>query len=150
MRFDFTHHSPVTDSEIAEAERIINSEILKNTPVDISEHSKTEAQELGAKALFDEKYGDVVRVVNVPGFSMELCGGLHVNRTGDIGSFKILREESIGSGTRRILATTGMNVLTILQKLFSLRNSLTALLSTDEENLNDKAKNLIEEMDIVR
>ena len=146
LRFDFTHHSPVTDSEIAEAERIINSEILKNSEVDISEHSKTEAQELGAKALFDEKYGDVVRVVNVPNFSMELCGGLHVKRTGDIGSFKILREESIGSGTRRILATTGMNVLTLLQKLFSLRNSLTALLSTDEENLNDKAKNLIEEL----
>ena len=146
LRFDFTHHSAVTDAEIAEAERIINTEILANIEVNISEHSKEEAQSLGAKALFDEKYGDVVRVVDVPGFSMELCGGLHVSRTGDIGSFKILREESIGSGTRRILATTGMNVVVLLQKLFELRNSMTALLSTDEEGLNDKARALVDEL----
>lgn len=146
LRFDFTHHSAVTESEIAEAERIINAEILANIEVNISEHSKEEAQALGAKALFDEKYGDIVRVVDVEGFSMELCGGLHVKRTGDIGSFKILREESIGSGTRRILAVTGMNVLTLLQRLFALRNSMTALLSTDEENLNLKAKALVDEL----
>lgn len=146
LRFDFTHHSAVTDSEIAEAERIVNAEILANIPVNISEHTKDEAQSLGAKALFDEKYGDIVRVVDVPGFSMELCGGLHVSRTGDIGSFKVLREESIGSGTRRIIAVTGMNVLTLLQKLFALRNSMTALLSTDEDGLTDKAKALIDDM----
>ena len=146
LRFDFTHHSAVTDEEIAEAERIVNAEILANIAVDISEHTKDEAQSLGAKALFDEKYGDVVRVVDVPGFSMELCGGLHVSRTGDIGSFKILREESIGSGTRRVLAVTGMNVLLLLQKLFALRNSMTALLSADEENLAAKAKTLIDEL----
>ena len=150
LRFDFTHHSALTDSEISETERIVNSEILKNKKLEISEHSKSEAQDLGAKALFDEKYGDVVRVVNVPDFSMELCGGLHVSRTGDIGSFKILREESVGSGTRRILATTGLNVLKILQKLFSLRNSMTALLSTDEENLNEKAKSLVEELKTIK
>ena len=146
LRFDFTHHSAVTDAEIEEAERIVNAEILANVEVNISEHSKQEAQALGAKALFDEKYGDVVRVVDVPGFSMELCGGLHVKRTGDIGSFKILREESIGSGTRRIFATTGMNVVLMLQKLFTLRNSMTALLSTDEDGLNEKAKALVDEL----
>ncbi|MBQ4432101.1 MAG: alanine--tRNA ligase, partial [Synergistaceae bacterium] len=146
LRFDFTHHSAVTDSEIAEAERIINAEILANIEVNISEHTKDEAQSLGAKALFDEKYGDIVRVVDVPGFSMELCGGLHVSRTGDIGSLKILREESIGSGTRRIFAVTGMNVLELLQKLFALRNSMTALLSTDEDGLADKAKALVDEV----
>ena len=146
LRFDFTHHSAVTDSEIAEAERLINAEILANIEVKISEHSKEEAQNLGAKALFDEKYGDVVRVVDVEGFSMELCGGLHVKRTGDIGSFKILREESIGSGTRRILAVTGMNVVILLQKLFALRSSMTALLSADEENLALKAKALVDEL----
>ena len=150
LRFDFTHHSQVTDSEIAKAELIVNSEILKNTELEISEHSKSEAQELGAKALFDEKYGDVVRVVNVPEFSMELCGGLHVKRTGDIGSFKILREESVGSGTRRIFATTGLNVLNMMQKLFALRNSMTALLSTDEENLADKAKQLLEDLRVMK
>ncbi|MBQ9574407.1 MAG: alanine--tRNA ligase [Synergistaceae bacterium] len=146
LRFDFTHHSAVTDSEIAEAERLINAEILANIEVKISEHSKEEAQNLGAKALFDEKYGDVVRVVDVEGFSMELCGGLHVKRTGDIGSFKILREESIGSGTRRILAVTGMNVVILLQKLFALRSSMTALLSADDENLALKAKALVDEL----
>lgn len=146
LRFDFTHHSPMSDTEIAEAEKIINQEILNNVPLDISEHSKEEAQALGAKALFDEKYGDVVRVVNVPEFSMELCGGLHVSRTGDIGAFKILREESIGSGTRRILATTGMNVLMLMQKLFALRNSLTALLMTDEDGLKDKAAALVDDL----
>ncbi|MBQ9389324.1 MAG: alanine--tRNA ligase, partial [Synergistaceae bacterium] len=146
LRFDFTHHSAVTDSEIAEAERLINAEILANIEVKISEHSKEEAQNLGAKALFDEKYGDVVRGVDVEGFSMELCGGLHVKRTGDIGSFKILREESIGSGTRRILAVTGMNVVILLQKLFALRSSMTALLSADEENLALKAKALVDEL----
>ena len=146
LRFDFTHHSAVTDEEISEVERIVNTQILANIEVKISEHKKEEAQELGAKALFDEKYGDVVRVVDVPGFSMELCGGLHVNRTGDIGSFKILREESIGSGTRRILAATGMNVLILMQKLFALRNSLSSLLSADEDNLTVKAKALIDEL----
>ncbi|MBQ7215968.1 MAG: alanine--tRNA ligase [Synergistaceae bacterium] len=150
LRFDFTHHSAVTDEEIAEAERIVNAEILANIDVNISEHSKEEAQSLGAKALFDEKYGDVVRVVDVPGFSMELCGGLHVKRTGDIGSFKILREESIGSGTRRVLAVTGMNVLAILQKLFALRKTLTGLLSVDEEGLTEKAKTLVEELKTAR
>ncbi len=146
LRFDFTHHSQMSENEIIEVEKIVNLEILKNTELNINEYSKDEAQKLGAKALFEEKYGDVVRVVNVPEFSMELCGGLHVKRTGDIGSFKILREESIGSGARRILATTGLNVLNILQKLFLLRNSMTALLNTDEENLNSKAKNLIDEL----
>ena len=146
MRFDFTHHSPVTESEIIEAEKIINQQILNNIELDISEHTKEEAQALGAKALFEEKYGDIVRIVNVPGFSMELCGGLHVKRTGDIGSFKILREESIGSGTRRIFAATGMNVLTLMQKLFALRASMTALLSTDEDNLNEKARALVDEL----
>ena len=150
LRFDFTHHSPVTDAEIAEAERIINAEILANVDVDISEHAKEEAQALGAKALFDEKYGDVVRVVNVPGFSMELCGGLHVKRTGDIGCFKILREESIGSGTRRILAATGMTIVALLQKLFTLRRSLTALLSTDEDSIDEKARALVDELKTVR
>ena len=150
LRFDFTHHSPMTDAEIAEAERIINQEILNNVALDISEHTKDEAQALGAKALFDEKYGDVVRVVNVPDFSMELCGGLHVSRTGDIGAFKILREESIGSGTRRIFAATGMSVLTLMQKLFALRTSMTALLMTDEDGLKEKASALVEELKVLK
>lgn len=151
LRFDFTHHSPMTDEEIASVERIVNEQILRDVPVDIQEHSREEAQTLGAKALFDEKYGERVRVVTVPGdgkdaFSMELCGGLHVRATGEIGCFKILREESIGSGTRRILATTGMNVLALLQRLFGLRTAMTALLSTDEDGLQAKARDLVDEL----
>lgn len=146
LRFDFTHHSPMTDDEISKTELIVNNEILKNIKLDISEHTKEEAQKLGAKALFDEKYGDIVRVVSVPDFSMELCGGLHVNATGDIGCFKILKEESIGSGTRRILAATGLNVLKLLQRLSGLKNTMTALLATDEDNLTEKARSLLEEL----
>ncbi len=151
LRFDFTHHSPMSEAEIEEVERIVNRQILANTPVTTKEYSRDEAQKLGARALFEEKYGEVVRVVTVPEnnnetFSMELCGGLHVRATGDIGSFKILREESVGSGTRRILATTGMNVLVVLQKLFGLRSAMTALLSTDEEGLKEKAQGLVDDL----
>ena len=153
LRFDFTHHSPMSDEEIAEVERVVNAQILRNAPVDTQECGREEAQRLGAKALFDEKYGEVVRVVSVSEniidnniFSMELCGGLHVRATGDIGCFKILREESIGSGTRRILATTGMNVLALLQKLFGLRAAMTALFSTDEDGLKEKAQSLVDEL----
>ena len=146
LRFDFTHHTPMTDGQIEEVERIVNGEILRNVPLSTAEHTLDEARELGAKALFDEKYGDVVRVVTVPDFSMELCGGLHVRATGDIGSFKVLREESIGSGTRRILAVTGMEVVELMQVLFGLRRRLMGILSADEEGLEAKAKDLAEEL----
>ena len=146
LRFDFTHHEPMTEEQIAEVERLVNGQVLANVPLTIQECGREQAWELGAKALFDEKYGEVVRVVSVPGFSVELCGGLHVKATGDIGCFKILREESVGSGTRRIIATTGMNVLDILQHLFGLRTHLTALLATDEEGLAVKAQGLVDEL----
>ena len=136
----------MTDEQVAEVERLVNGQVLANVPLTVRECGREQARELGAKALFDEKYGEVVRVVSVPGFSVELCGGLHVKATGDIGCFKILREESVGSGTRRILATTGMNVLDILQHLFGLRTHLTALLSTDEEGLALKAQGLVDEL----
>ena len=146
LRFDFTHHEPMTEEQIAEVERLVNGQVLANVPLTIQECGREQARELGAKALFDEKYGEVVRVVSIPGFSVELCGGLHVKATGDIGCFKILREESVGSGTRRIIATTGMNVLDILQHLFGLRTHLTALLATDEEGLAVKAQGLVDEL----
>ncbi len=146
LRFDFTHHEALSDAQIAEVEQVVNARILENVPLSVQECPRDEARAMGAKALFDEKYGDTVRVVSVPDFSVELCGGLHVSATGDIGCFKILREESIGSGTRRILATTGLNVLELLQRLFGLRSHLTTLLSTDEEGLAAKAQGLIDEL----
>jgi alanyl-tRNA synthetase len=145
LRFDYTHHEPLSHEQVLEVEDIVNGQILANVPLDVTECAREEARARGAKALFDEKYGDVVRVVSVPGFSTELCGGLHVRATGDIGLFKIVREEGIGSGTRRVTALTGMNALTMLQRTSLLVNRLTGVLSTDEAGLLGKAENLLAE-----
>jgi alanyl-tRNA synthetase len=145
LRFDFTHHSALNDGQIQEVERLVNGQILANIPLEVTECGREEARKGGAKALFDEKYGDVVRVVAVPGFSTELCGGLHVRATGDIGLFKILREESVGSGMRRISALTGMNTLELLQRTSFLMTRLAGALSADESNLLAKAEALMDE-----
>lgn len=107
LRFDFTHFSPVAPEELAQVERIVNEQVLRNVPLETLETGLDEAKSLGAKALFSEKYGNRVRVVRVPGFSTELCGGTHCDATGDIGLFRIVREEGIGSGLRRITAQAG-------------------------------------------
>jgi alanyl-tRNA synthetase len=145
LRFDYTHHEPLSHEQCWEVEDVVNGQILKNTPLEAAEHGREEARALGAKALFDEKYGEVVRVVSVPGFSKELCGGLHVRSTGDIGLFKMIREESIGSGTRRVFALTGMNALQAFQRGSLLLNHVMEVLSADESNLANKAKELLEE-----
>jgi alanyl-tRNA synthetase len=145
LRFDYTHHEPLSHEQVLEVEDVVNGRILANIPLETTECGREEARAKGAKALFDEKYGDVVRVVSVPGFSTELCGGLHVRATGDIGLFKIVREEGIGSGTRRITALTGMNALAMLQRASLLVNRLTGILSTDEPNLPGKAEELLNE-----
>jgi alanyl-tRNA synthetase len=122
LRFDFTHFAPLTQEEIAEIERLVNDQTLKNTTVSKEEKTLDEALSGGAMALFGEKYSDRVRVVSVPGFSAELCGGTHVNATGDIGVFKIVSDASIASGTRRIEAVTGKNAY----ERFALSESLLA------------------------
>jgi alanyl-tRNA synthetase len=122
LRFDFTHFAPLTQDEIAEVERLVNEQTLKNTTVSKEEKALDEALAGGAMALFGEKYSDRVRVVSVPGFSTELCGGTHVNATGDIGVFKIISDASIASGTRRIEAVTGKNAY----ERFALSESLLA------------------------
>ncbi len=135
LRFDFTHFAPLTQEEIAEIERLVNEQTLKNTPLSKEEKSLDEALTIGAMALFGEKYGDRVRVVSVPGFSTELCGGTHVNATGDIGVFKIVSESSISSGTRRIEAVTGKNAYERFAQSESLLADTAARLNTAPRSL---------------
>ena len=107
-RFDFTHHEALTDEEIAAAEDFVNRWTLADLPVVPEEMGINEAIARGATALFGEKYGDTVRLVDIPGASMELCGGTHVNRTGTIGAFRIISQESVAAGIRRVEAVAGM------------------------------------------
>jgi alanyl-tRNA synthetase len=115
LRFDFSHYDAVTDAEIAEIERIANEETLSNAPARVFETTKDEAAALGAIAFFGDKYGEIVRVLEV-GNSIELCGGTHVHAAGDIGLIKIVSESSIGSNLRRIEAVTGENSVRLLQR----------------------------------
>jgi alanyl-tRNA synthetase len=107
LRFDFTHHGPVPADKLTQVEAIVNREIWRSLPVTYTEMAYADARAKGAMALFGEKYGDVVRVVEVPGFSMELCGGTHVRNTSEIGLFVIASETGVASGVRRIEALTG-------------------------------------------
>jgi alanyl-tRNA synthetase len=109
-RFDFAHNAPMTDAQIAEVERRVNAEILQNTATQARVMPMDDAQKLGAMMLFGEKYGDEVRVLDI-GSSRELCGGTHVQRTGDIGLFKIVLETAVAAGVRRVEAVTGLNAL---------------------------------------
>ncbi|MGK2960735.1 MAG: alanine--tRNA ligase [Gemmatimonadaceae bacterium] len=111
LRFDFTHHGPMTEPQIQEVEDMVNRGILAAVPLDITQRSYTEAVSAGAMALFGEKYGDVVRVVSIPGISAELCGGTHVRNTAEIALFQILSETGVAAGVRRIEGLTGSRAL---------------------------------------
>ncbi|OGB68255.1 MAG: alanine--tRNA ligase [Burkholderiales bacterium RIFOXYC12_FULL_65_23] len=115
-RFDFAHNAPVTDAEIRQIEAIVNAEILANAAAQARVMDIESAQQTGAMMLFGEKYGETVRVLDI-GFSRELCGGTHVQRTGDIGLFKVVAESGVAAGVRRIEAVTGANALAYLQSL---------------------------------
>jgi alanyl-tRNA synthetase len=142
LRFDFTHFAPLTQEEIAEIERLVNDQTLKNTAVSKEEKTLDEALAGGAMALFGEKYSDRVRVVSVPGFSTELCGGTHVNATGDIGVFKIVSDASIASGTRRIEAVTGKNAYERFALSESLLSEAAARLNTAPRSLPTEVERL--------
>ena len=111
LRFDFTHFSPMTDEEIAKVEQIVNDNILRGLPVVTKEMTLDEAKKTGAMALFGEKYGEKVRVVQMGEFSSELCGGTHVENTRNISAFKILSESGVAAGVRRIEALTGAGLI---------------------------------------
>jgi alanyl-tRNA synthetase len=116
LRFDFTHPSPLTPEERAEVEERVNERVFANMPVRIFETPLSEARNLGAMMLFGEKYGDVVRVVDIDGWSVELCGGTHVRSTAEIGPFAVLSESSVGAGSRRIEAVTSGEAFALLHE----------------------------------
>lgn len=128
VRFDFTHFSGLSSEELAKVETLVNNVILSAKAVANTEMPIDEAKKLGAMALFGEKYGDIVRVVDVPEFSTELCGGTHVKNTAEIGLFKILSESSVASGVRRIEAVTGTGVLDLINNYETAASQTAAAL----------------------
>lgn len=128
LRFDFTHISSISPEELERIEAIVNEKVWANLAVDIFHKSLTEAKAMGAMALFGEKYGDVVRVVQVGDYSLELCGGCHVSNTAEIGLFKIVSESGIGAGTRRIEAVTGRGAYQFLNQQFALLKDVASSL----------------------
>jgi len=145
LRFDFSHYAPLDAAEIAEIERLVNSQILRNTQVTTNIMGIDEAVATGAMALFGEKYGDEVRVVSITDFSKELCGGTHVSRTGDIGVFKITAESSIAAGVRRIEAVTGEVAVTQYQQTSDAVHRISRMLRVSEPELVEQVDRLLEE-----
>ena len=143
LRFDFTHFSPMTNEELAEVEKEVNRQIMKNVELEIEEMPVDDAIKKGAMALFGEKYGDIVRVVNVPGFSCELCGGSHVPNTSVIGSFRIVGESGTGTGVRRIEAVTGKAAHERAVADAVLLQEVATLLKSKEEDIPAKIEQLL-------
>ena len=148
LRFDFTHYQPISESELREIEDLVNREILKNDPVNTDLMSIEDAMRTGAMALFGEKYGSQVRVLSVGGgdFSRELCGGTHVSATGDIGSFKIMADEAVASGVRRIRAITGLDAFARFREDEHLIEKSLGALRTQRDNLPLAIEKLQEEL----
>ncbi len=145
LRFDFTHFSAPTEQEMAEVERLVNGWILDDRPVSWRIVPRSEAQALGAMALFEEKYGDEVRMVEVEDCSRELCGGTHVARTGQIGLFRLVAEGSVASGVRRITAVTGWSVLGRLVERDRLLTALAGRLKAHESEVLERVEALIDQ-----
>ena len=144
-RFDFSHSSQMTSEQICKVESLVNEEILKNNATQAEIMPIEVAKKSGAMMLFGEKYDDNVRVLTI-GNSKELCGGTHVSATGDIGLFKIISENGISSGVRRIEATTGFNILELLNKQDSLLNLSAKELKTSKEDLSIKIKQVVDQI----
>ncbi|RKU02388.1 alanine--tRNA ligase [Burkholderia sp. Nafp2/4-1b] len=144
-RFDFAHNAPMTDDEIRRVEQIVNNEILANAPGIVRVMPYDEAVKGGAMALFGEKYGDEVRVLDL-GFSRELCGGTHVHRTGDIGLFKIVVEGGVAAGIRRVEAITGDNAVRYVQELDARVNEAAAALKAQPSELTQRIAQVQEQV----
>lgn len=155
LRFDFSHFGPMTNDEIDQVERLVNEEIWKGIDVNIQEMDIASAKEMGAMALFGEKYGDVVRVVNMAPFSIELCGGIHVRNTSEIGLFKIVSESGTGAGVRRIEALTGKAAFLYLEDIQEKFNTMKSQLKVKSDDqvvdkltqLQDEEKALLKQLE---
>ena len=151
LRFDFTHLEQVTTEQLEEIEKIINEKIWEAHPIQTVTTSIDEAREMGAMALFGEKYGDVVRVVSIDNYSIELCGGTHVNNTSDIGLFKITTESGIGAGVRRIVARTSEGALEwIDEKMNILAEAAQLTKAQTIEKVTERIANLFTELNDLR
>jgi alanyl-tRNA synthetase len=146
LRFDFSWTRALSDEEIQRIEEMVNEKILEDIKVETSWHPLREALNMGAVALFGEKYGEIVRVVEVGDFSIELCAGCHASSTGEIGFFKILEESSIGAGLRRIEAVCGMSALNYVRRIESTLRKGAWLLQGGIWELPQRVENLLERL----
>jgi alanyl-tRNA synthetase len=146
LRFDFSHFGPLSEQELAEVERRVNEVIWRDEPVEIFETDLDTARRMGAMALFGEKYGQRVRVVKAGDYSIELCGGCHVERTGLIGLFRIVSEAGIGSGVRRIEAVTGRHAYRFVQLREGLLHQAAIQLKTTEPEVPARLERVLEDM----
>jgi alanyl-tRNA synthetase len=151
LRFDFNHYHPLSKEELDRIEELVNEAIRSNYEVNVySDIPMEKAKDMGAIMLFDEKYGDAVRVVAINDISRELCGGTHVQRTGDIGFFKILRESSIASGVRRIEAVSHVDAYRLQKKYEAMLNEAADLVNAEKEALVDRIRSLQDEISTLR
>jgi alanyl-tRNA synthetase len=144
LRFDFTHDAPLTDDELRQLEDRVNEKILENLSASISEKGYQDALRDGAIAIFEESYGDVVRVVRFGEFSTELCGGTHATATGDIGSFRIVSQSSVGAGIRRLEAVTGHGAIEWARREAHLLRDVAGALRTSPAELGERVQKLLE------
>ncbi len=145
LRFDFSHFEPINNQQILEIEKLVNLNIMKNTIVSTEEMGIEDAKNKGAMALFGEKYGDLVRVVDMGEFSIELCGGTHVNYTGEIGPCRIQAETGIASGVRRIEAVTGLGAWDTIYQTDNTLNTIAELVKSDVKQVESKLTQIIED-----
>ncbi|HQN20113.1 MAG TPA: DHHA1 domain-containing protein, partial [Syntrophobacteraceae bacterium] len=143
LRFDFTHFSGLSQEEFSEIERLVNNEIRRNHDLRVHVMDLDEALKTGAMALFEEKYGDRVRLIEIPGFSRELCGGTHTHRTGDIGLFVLLQETSVAAGVRRIEALTGRHALNYLRRQQGILQQVAGLLKSSPSEVVERVEKLL-------
>lgn len=145
LRFDFTHFSAMTPDEIKEVERLVNEKIFENLDIIISEENIEDARKMGAMALFGEKYGNVVRVVNMGGYSVELCGGAHLKNTAQVGTFKIISENGVAAGVRRIEALTGTEALKHFQAQEEQLKTVCGIVKATPDNMVKRIETLVAE-----